>query len=128
MLKELKSVRQIPGEPFRRWYTDNATNLIVWLDQYQIIGFQLIVPNGDEQAVFTWQEGRAVTVTSLDDGEECIGRLKMTPILSKAHAVDRLAASRHFKAVSAELPPGLSHLIEQKITEKETSIKKHPSG
>jgi hypothetical protein len=122
MLKEAKSVRQIPGEPFRRWYTDNETNLIVWLDQYRIVGFQLIVPNGNDQAVFTWHEGREVTVTSLDDGEGNMGHLKMTPILSKAHAVDRLAAFRHFKAVSAELPSGLSHLIEQKITEEGTSI------
>ena len=122
MLKETKSVRQIPGEPFRRWYTDNKTNLIVWLEEHRVVGFQLIVPDGETQAVFTWHEGRKVTVTSLDDGEGNMGHPKMTPILSKAHAVDRMAVSQHFKAVSAELPPGLSHLVEQKISEEGTSI------
>ena len=123
MLKEAKSVRQIPGEPFRRWYIDDGTDLIVWLDQFRIVGFQLIVPNGDVKAVITWHEKRQVTVTSLDDGEGNMGHLKMTPILTKAHEVDLLAVHRHFTAISDELPSGLAHLIEKKFAEVETSIR-----
>lgn len=120
MLKETKPVRQIPGEPFRRWYKDSETDLIVWLDKHRVVGFQLIVPNGIERAVITWAEGRGLSLSGLDDGEGRAGCPKMTQVLVKVQSFDGMAASRHFKAVSGELPSGLVHLIEQKIAEVET--------
>lgn len=45
------------------------------------------------------------------------GRPKMTPILIDVHAVDAMAMVRQFKAISQELPSGLSELIENKIAE-----------
>lgn len=117
MLREIKFVRQIPGEPMRRWYKDNKSDLIVWVDQHRVVGFQLIVPGADNRHVVTWHEGKDPTVTELDEGEDSPGRPKMTPILIDATAVDAAAMSRHFKAVSQELPAGLAELIEHKMTE-----------
>jgi hypothetical protein len=116
-MKEFKSVRQIPGEPFRRWYSDSDNDLIVWLDQYEIIGFQLIVPCSSGRTVITWRKGERPTVAGLDDGEARPGRTKMTPILIDADAVDVDDVIRRFKAVSEDLSPGLAELVAQKIVE-----------
>ena len=117
MLKEIKSVRQIPGEPLRHWYKDNESDLIVWVDQYRVVGFQLIVPAADNRHVVTWHEGKGPTVAELDEGEDRPGRPKMTPVLIDVRAVDAMEMSRHFKAISQELPAGLAELIEHKIAE-----------
>lgn len=41
MLVELKDVRQIPNDGFRRWFTDEDFDLIVWYEDDKITGFQL---------------------------------------------------------------------------------------
>ena len=117
MLKQVKATRQVPGEPFRRWYTDNDTDLIVWLEQYRIVGFELTVPAGIERDVLTWHEGKGPWVAGLDDGEGRPGRPKMTPILTERHGADWTESLRHFRSVAAELPSGLAALVEQKIRE-----------
>lgn len=117
MLKECHAVRQIPGEPFRRWYNDNETDLVVWLEQYRIIGFQLLVPREGNRVVITWHEGHSPTLAGLDDGEGRPGRPKMTPLLTDCNGSNTAEMMRHFRAVSAELPSGLAQLVEQKVAE-----------
>jgi hypothetical protein len=117
MLKEVKATRQNQGEPFRRWYTDNDTDLIVWLKQYEIVGFQLTVPAGTERDVLTWHEGKSPRVEGLDDGEGRPGRPKMSPMLTQRHGVVPTEILHHFREVAAELPSGLSALIERQIGE-----------
>lgn len=124
MLKELRSTRQIPGEPLRRWYSDNDTDLITWLEQYRVIGFQLLAPHQGDRAVVTWHEGRQPMVAVLDDGEGRPGRPKMTPILSESRTIDITEVSLHFAAVSTELPPGLTELVQEKLREVNESQRK----
>lgn len=128
MLKELKSTRQIPGEPFRRWYGDADNDLIVWLDRYRVIGFQLLVPGGCDHTVITWHEGQGTTVAGLDDGEGRPGRPKMAPILSQPSAIDLDKVVRHFKTISEEVPSGLAALVEHKIAELGLFTKTGGSG
>lgn len=117
MLKEIRATRQVPGEPFRRWYTDGDMDLIVWLEQYRIVGFELTIPAGIEKDVLRWHEGKGLRVAGLDDGEGRPGRPKMTPILTEPHGADWAKSLRHFRSVAAELPSGLAALVEQKMSE-----------
>jgi hypothetical protein len=68
MLREIKSVRQIPREAFRRWYTDNDNDLIVWLDKYRVMGFQLLVPGSGGRTVITWHEAKTCEQGAERDG------------------------------------------------------------
>lgn len=124
MLKELKSTRQIPGEPFRRWYTDNDNDLIVWLDHYRITGFQLLAPSSYGRIVITWHEGQRPTLAGLDEGEGRPARPKMTPILIQHNKINLGKVLRHFQSISGELPSGLTELIEQRIMELKGSESK----
>lgn len=128
MLKELKSTRQIPSEPFRRWYTDNDNDLVVWLDQYRIRGFQLLVPGSCGRTVITWHETERPMVAGLDDGEGRPGRPKMTPILIHKDTIDVGKVLRQFKGISEELPSGLAELVEHKIAELSSPMKISEQG
>ncbi|MFW5812247.1 MAG: hypothetical protein ACOCWS_04610, partial [Alkalispirochaetaceae bacterium] len=58
MLSEIKPVRQVPGEGFRRWFTDEEMDLIVWYDgedQEQIEGFQLCYDKEVLERALTWR-------------------------------------------------------------------------
>jgi hypothetical protein len=46
MLAEIRDVRQIPGEGFRRWFSDGDFDLIVWYAGGEIAGFQLCYDKG----------------------------------------------------------------------------------
>ncbi len=41
MIVEKKDARQIENEGFRRWFTDDFFDLIVWYENKEITGFQL---------------------------------------------------------------------------------------
>jgi hypothetical protein len=115
MLREFKNVRQIPGEPFRRWYSGHDSELIVWLDEYRVVGFQLVVPGDADPLVLTWHDGQALNVANLDDGEGRTGRSKMSPILVPTATTDLSAALEHFRTIAQELPLALATLVEKEI-------------
>ena len=122
MLKELKSTRQIPGESFRRWYTDSENDLIVWIAQFRVVGFQLLVPGGGGRIVITWHEEKPLSVAGLDDGEGRPGRPKMSPVLIQHAGIDPEEVRRKFRMISDELPAGLVKLVELKLSELESVL------
>ena len=51
-MKLLKNVRQIEGEPFRRWYADDYFDLFIWFDDNdKVTGFQLCYDKFGQRAV-----------------------------------------------------------------------------
>ena len=116
-LKEVKDVQQAPGEPFRRWYTNGPVELIVWLDDYRILGFQLVVPSGHDQTAITWHKGAGLSVADIDDGEGRPMRSKMTPVLLPGGDFDMAAALALFRTVSDGLPNGLAAVVERELSE-----------
>jgi len=82
MLTEIKKARQVEGEPFRRWFTDEYFDLIVWqAPDADIIAFQLCYNKGTEERALTWRQGSGFIHKGVDDGEGRDGYHKMTPIL-----------------------------------------------
>jgi len=55
MLTEIRNARQVEGEGFRRWFTDDYFDLIVWYgDQNAMIGFQLCYDKQGKERALTW--------------------------------------------------------------------------
>ena len=82
MLTETKNVRQIDGEPRRRWFWNDYFDIIVWFsDDNEIIGFQLCYDKSKRQRVLTWNKGTGYSHDKIDDGEGDPGKPKGTPIL-----------------------------------------------
>lgn len=82
MLREIKDTRQVPGETPRRWFTDEATDLIVWFDANDAItGFQLCYDKPFAEHALTWRQDTGFLHDRVDDGEGKPGSYKGTPIL-----------------------------------------------
>src|ERR1043165_9780304 len=80
-LRETPRVRQIGGEPFRRWFSSLDLDLIVWLKGQELVGFQLCYDKQRSERAITWREGRGFDHARVDDGESGGAWSKGTPLL-----------------------------------------------
>lgn len=88
MLREIKSVRQISGEPNRRWFNDDDMDLIVWHKGNSILGFQLCYDKLKEEKAISWKPETGLVHEKVDNGESRDGHYKSTPILIENGSYD----------------------------------------
>jgi predicted acyl esterase len=117
MLQELRNVRQIPGEPRRRWFFSHELDLIVWLDaQDGLAGFQLCYDKYRRERAFTWREGRGFCHLAVDDGESS-GVAKEVPLLEPDGSFEPGAVLAQFLAQAAAVPEEVVSFIAAKLRE-----------
>jgi hypothetical protein len=116
MIREVQGARQIRSEGFRRWFTDQYFDLIVWYEgvdaQSPIAGFQLCYDKAAKERALTWRRDRGFTHEKVDDGEW--GRTlsaKMTPILVPDGLFDASAITRQLREHSTEMDPGVATFV-----------------
>ncbi len=86
MLREIANLRQIQGEPQRRWFEGQELELIIWQNQRdEIIAFELYYDRHSRQLALRWETPNHYQVYNVDDGENWSGRRKGSPILMIAH-------------------------------------------
>ena len=83
MLKEIKKVRQIPGEPARRWFNCHEMDLVVWHEAGTLTGFQLCYDKSNHEKALSWKADTGLVHEKVDNGESGDGHYKATPILIK---------------------------------------------
>jgi hypothetical protein len=82
MLKEVRDVRQVPGEARRRIFFSDDLDLTVWFDDDDaILGFELCYDKGKNERAVRWKRLEGFLHQKVDDGENRPGRYKSTPIL-----------------------------------------------
>ncbi|MEM8955167.1 MAG: hypothetical protein AAGD22_13530 [Verrucomicrobiota bacterium] len=82
MLREITGVRQIPGEPPRRWFQSERLDLFVWYGEDQgILGFRLCYRLGGRERAVTWLGGQVCLHQRVDEGREGRGYFAPAPIL-----------------------------------------------
>ena len=82
MLQEIQNIKQIEGEPRRRWFTDPMLDIYVWYDDDDnVIQFQLCYDKGPGEQALTWREGEGKVHHGVDDGESGVYRMKSTPVI-----------------------------------------------
>lgn len=115
MLIEIKKVRQIPNEGFRKWFTDKEFDLIIWYEEDIMVGFQLCygIKNNNERAL-TWHKGNHYTHNMVDDGESPYTN-KMTPILISDGIFNKSEVAENFREHAKEMEYGLVDFIYSKI-------------
>ena len=116
MMREILNVSQIPGEPRRRWFSDDYFDLIVWFDpQGEIYGFQLCYDNKKNPHALTWLRDRGFTHEGIDDGDDPLLGYKSTPILIPNGPFETLQIQTRFTEAGAGLPEGMTRLVLEKI-------------
>jgi len=118
MLTELKNARQVDGEPFRRWFTDEYFDLIVWqTPENTILGFQLCYDKGPGEKALTWQQTGGYTHKGVDDGEGRERYHKMTPILIPDGSFERDPILQRFFDASYTIDPIVRAFVIERLSD-----------
>lgn len=116
-LGELRRVRQVPGEPRRRWFSSPEEDLIVWYDAAGgITGFQFCYDRSGLERAFTWRDDGRTSHEVVDAGETVGLGYKRAPVLRAALREGHSLVAR-FRAVSADLPADLAAFVESRLDE-----------
>lgn len=116
MLREIANVRQVEGEPWRRWFSDERLDLVVWEDPGQgVIGFQLCYDKQRDEHALTWMAGLGFSHGQVDSGEDRPGRCKGTPIVVSEGTFNMEELAPDFLALSEGLDKALRDFIYKKL-------------
>jgi len=120
MLVEYRNVRQVGGEGFRRWFSDDYFDLIVWYEGTRhghrgITGFQLCYDRSGYERALTWQGGRGFSHEKVDTGEAGHLGLKSTPILVADGIFDASAIADRFREASRGIDAEIVKLVLDRL-------------
>jgi hypothetical protein len=116
MLREIRDVRQIAGEPRRRWFSQAGLDLIVWLNADESIhGFQLCYQKDGEERAITWLSDQGFSHKRIDDGEGRPARYKMTPILVPDGTFDKPTVISLFESAAQQLDPDIAAFVSKTL-------------
>lgn len=119
MLKEVRKTRQIKDEMPRRWFTDNAMDLIVWFgDDNKIAAFQLCYDKPFAEHALSWRPGSGFTHNRVDDGEGKPGGHKGTPLLVPDGEFNLMKIAEKFKSSSAEIDNDIAEFIYNQLNKE----------
>jgi len=116
-LVEIIHVRQVPGDPRRRWFSSDDMDLIVWYDDSDaLIGFQLCYDKLRSERALRWEPELGYRHMAIDNGESSISpRYKATPILVADGHFDARRVADIFTASSRHIPPDIAQFVSLKL-------------
>lgn len=117
MLREIKWVSQMEGEPLRRWFANHSLDLIVWQSDSDVVGFQLCYDKTREERVLIWQSTGGYSHTRVDLGEYRPGRHKAAPLLVPDDNFDANQLIREFIDKGAAIEPEIFDFVYTKLLE-----------
>ena len=116
LLRELADIRQVPGEPRRRWFSSPDLDLIVWLDDADtMLGFQLCYDKTRGERALTWRADRGYDHAAVDDGEAQPAQYKGTPILVANGHLNRERVADLVREASVSLPAPIRDAVADLI-------------
>jgi len=118
LLKEIPVTTE-NNEPAKRWFTDNETDLFIWLDNGDdIIKFQVCYNKGKNEHALTWEKEAGFSHHAVDDGEEKVMKMKKSPILVQDGLVDVQAMNDMFTRIGKELPAFIYNFVHETLAGK----------
>lgn len=100
----------------RRWFSDEAMDLIVWYDENnEIAGFQLCYDKPFAEHALSWRSTSGFEHSKVDDGEGSPGGHKETPLLVANGNFNLKEIAEKFKVVSKDLDKELAKFIYEKL-------------
>jgi hypothetical protein len=120
---EIFNVRQVDGEPRRRWFVDDFFDLIVWFDENdEITGFQLCYNKLKDQHALTWHKKIGYQHNLVDEGESRPGKHKACPILLQNGLFLKNEIALRFKKAGRNLEEKVAALVYDKINKYSPSV------
>jgi hypothetical protein len=117
MLREVRSPRQVPGEPRRRCFFSHEQDLWVWFgDDGTPVAFQLAYGKYRDEHAIRWKEGSGFVHERVDDGENA-GVIKQAPILVHDGPFAAADVVERFLGESGELPRDIVDFVLARLRE-----------
>jgi len=117
MLREIKKVRQIDGEPERRWFNGSDMDLILWHDDNELTGFQICYNKSAQEKALSWKKDSGFSHQLVDDGESRSGHYKATPILLQSDQINIKKIRTDFKKYSKNISDDVKGVILSLLSE-----------
>ncbi len=118
MLRELRDVRQIPGESHRRCFTDDVMDLTVWVSEKgEIRGIELCYDKGKHERAARWTLAEGFVHQKVDDGERGPYEHKATPILVPDGEFPASKISRLFQMKSRDIDRPIADFVLSRLSE-----------
>jgi hypothetical protein len=107
VLREIADIKQGPADICKRWFSSDAMDLVVWLDQCNgLVAFHLCYDKAHSEHAIVWRgKGKVLAHHSVDDGESEPGKYKASPILTEAKKLPLKVIREKLLLESSELPP-----------------------
>jgi hypothetical protein len=116
LLYEIANVRQICGEPTRRWFASLGHDLIVWIaNGDDPVAFQLCYDKGWKERAITWRAGRGFDHARVDNGESIPGGYKGTPLLVPDGPFPKARVHDEFMTVAVRVPASIKSFVARRI-------------
>ena len=105
-----------PGQPPRKWMSDDFFDLIVWYAPDQSVhGFQLCYDKDEEEKAITWIRGKGLQHSLVDTGE-VLPTENHSPVLVHGGAFPATRVRGEFLRRSVNLSPKLRRLVLSKLS------------
>ena len=115
MLREIRDVRQVLGEPRRKWFSDEDFDLIVWFEpENEVMGFQLCYDKETDQKALTWLKQDGYQHSRIDNGDNP-GKMKASPVLEANGHFDREGIGRRFRKNRGDVPEEIAGCVYDRI-------------
>jgi hypothetical protein len=121
LLREVREVRQVPGEFRRRWFSSHEMDLIVWYDEADHpAGFQICYDLVQNEHALTWKPESGFRHHAVDGGDDAraAGFYKGTPVLVANGAVDFERIRVLFAQANANLPGDITEFVNGRLLEE----------
>lgn len=117
MLREIRNIKQIPGQGARRWFSDEQLDLFVWYETGgRILGFQLCFDKNtraERALTFTEEEGYALDYVASEASVCDLG----SPVLVRAGELSVWQLIDQLDERGATLEPSLYEYLREKLGE-----------
>jgi hypothetical protein len=111
-LREIPHVRQISGEPRRRWFISEFLDLMVWVNgANRPVKFQFCHRSGVSEHAFTWHIKKGWDYATVDSGDTGGVGIKAAPILRSNSAPDLVLLRTLFAAAAGDIPKNIQRFI-----------------
>jgi len=111
MLIEIKAVRQLEGQPHKRWFNDAEFDLFTWhRSDGSVCRFELCFDKHLGERTVRWDAREGVETFNVDDGD-VTGRYKMAPLVTtdgspiEARIIDR------FRNAARDVDPAIVAVV-----------------
>jgi hypothetical protein len=120
-VREFVNIRQVPGEPRRRWFFSDEFDLILWFgEDGGFAGFELCYDKSGVERSISWRPDSGFEHMAVDAGEDRSGKHKAAPIMVMDRRFNAMRVLSTLVDECRSIPPEIAAYVVR-------TLETHPS-